>query len=369
MGRDAMEGSALRSLLALSMTKNLGYRSILGLLRAYGDPVRAYRMAREGRTPCGHRVEEIDERALERALRVIERKGVAVIDYNDGRYPVALKSLYDPPPILFARGDPSLLGSPSIAVVGTRGATRYGLRVSGWLGSVMAREGIAVVSGMARGIDTEAHRGCLDGGGETIAVLGTGIDVAYPPENRGLMERIAEAGCVVTEFPPGTPGLRQHFPRRNRIISGLSLGTVVVEAPQRSGALITAEFALDQGKTVFAVPGEIWSRNSLGPHALIRDGAVPVFDERDILDTFGWRGGTPRNEKEGMEETGHDLTSVSARIINCLGGTPIHVDDICSRCSLAPAEILEELLRLEMRGLVEQRPGKYFVLRRGAPSA
>lgn len=364
MGKEGNHKDSLRALLTLSMMEHLGYRTLLKLLKVYRDPVRVCKIARS-RSPKtdGAAFFGVDEKSLKRAWTVIENKDVRVIDYNEPHYPETLKHLYDPPPILFVRGNLSLLERTSIAIVGTRGATGYGLRVAGWLGAAMAREGLPVVSGMARGIDTEAHRSCLDAGGETVAVLGTGIDVPYPAGNRKLMERIVETGCVVSEFPPGMPGLKQNFPRRNRIISGLSVGTVVVEAPERSGALITAEFAIDQGKPVFAVPGDIWSKNSLGPHALIRDGAIPVFSEADILDAIGWK---RKPVQKGGRASGAErpiLSTTSARIIDSLDRAPVHIDDLSSRCSLTPSETLDELLKLEMRGLVEQRPGKYFLLR------
>lgn len=364
VGKVVGDGDTVRALLILSMMEHIGYRSLLKLLRAYRDPIKVCGIAR-ARYPKGRGTSfgGIDDKRLERAWVVIEKRNVWVIDYNDRRYPGTLRHLHDPPPILFVRGDLSLLERTSVAIVGTRGATKYGMRVAGWLGVALAREGLPVVSGMARGIDTEAHRGCLDAGGETIAVLGTGIDVPYPAENRKLMKRIIERGCVVSEFPPGMPGLKQNFPRRNRIISGLSVGTVVVEAPEKSGALITAEFALDQGKLVFAVPGEIGSKMSLGPHALIRDGATPLFSETDILDAIGWKRKPEEESRESPSEERRVLSEISERIIDCLDRVPLHIDDVSSRCSLTPSETLEELLKLEMRGLVEQRPGKYFLLR------
>jgi DNA processing protein len=217
---------------------------------------------------------------------------------------------------------------------------------------------------MARGIDTEAHRGCLDEQGITVAVLGTGIDVPYPRQNRALMEKISETGCVVSEFPPRTPGLPQNFPQRNRIVSGLSSGVVVVEAPKKSGALITARFALEQGKTVLAVPGEIWSKNSKGSHLLLRDGAVPVLEVQDVLDSLGWERCGSSGPKDISPEMRHDLSPTSSRLIACLNHKPLHIDEIATRCDLKPAVILGELLKLEMIGLVTQRPGKYFNLQK-----
>ncbi len=355
----------IRALLSLSMIRNHGTILILDLLKAYKDPVRAMEIVRKGvKNSDGELFEPAGEKEVERALSVIIKEKVEILSILDEVYPAKLRHIHVPPPILFVRGDVTHLGSISIAIVGTRSATSYGKDVARWLGASLAREGISIVSGMARGIDTEAHLGCLDEEGITVAVLGTGIDIPYPRQNRALMEKISGTGCVVSEFPPLTPGLPQNFPQRNRIVSGLSSGVVVVEAPRKSGALITARFALEQGKTVFAVPGEIWSKNSKGPHLLLRDGATPVLEVRDVLDYLDWERGGLRDLKDISLEKRQDLSQTSSILIDCLNHKPLHIDEIATRCDLTPAVILGELLKLEMIGLVTQRPGKYFKLQK-----
>ena len=201
------------------------------------------------------------------------------------RYPTALAAIHDPPPTRSGyEGDVDALRAPSVAIVGSRAASPYALEVARRLGADLARRGITVVSGMARGVDSAAHRGALEGGGATIAVFGCGVDIIYPREHRALAERICERGALVSEFPPGTPPLKRHFPQRNRIISGLSLAVVVVEAAEGSGSLITADFALEQGRAVLAVPGNVLGGRNYGAHALLRDGAKLVECADDILE-------------------------------------------------------------------------------------
>ncbi len=209
---------------------------------------------------------------------------ISAISRGDVRFPTALEAIHDPPETLWITGDVDALRAPSVAIVGSRAASPYALEVARRLGADLARRNVTVVSGMARGVDSAAHRGALEGGGVTIAVFGCGVDVIYPPEHRGLAARILERGALVSEFPPGTPPLRSYFPQRNRIISGLSLAVVIVEAAEGSGSLITADFALDQGRTVLAVPGNVLGGRNYGAHALLRDGAKLVECADDILE-------------------------------------------------------------------------------------
>ena len=359
------EEEKVKALVALSLMKSLRTPALIDLLREHEDPVEALEALKGGGPGLFGEggMEVVGKGEVEEALKAVAEKGIRVIRIGDPNYPALLLPLHVPPPILFIRGDCAHLSNISVAVVGTRGATPYGKRVARWLGAMMAREGIAVVSGMAWGIDTEAHLGALEAGGVTTAVLGTGVDIPYPRQNRKLMERIIRSGCVISEFPPGTPPHRWNFPQRNRIISGLSSGVVVVEAPEKSGALITSSFALEQGKSVFAVPGEIWSKQSRGPHSLLRDGAIPVTEAFDILSALGWSTGrTP--DLDGMRTSPQPvLSDRSSRLVGLLGMAPTHVDEIAFRSGMPAAEVLSELFQLEMMGLVEQRPGKYFQLR------
>ncbi len=209
---------------------------------------------------------------------------ICAISTGDLRYPTALAAIHDPPPTLWVRGGVDILRAPSVAIVGSRRASPYALEVAHRLGADLARRGVIVVSGMARGVDSAAHRGALDGGGATVAVFGCGVDVIYPPEHRALAERIVTCGALVSEFDPGMPPLKSNFPQRNRIISGLSLAVVVVEAAEGSGSLITADFALEQGRAVLAVPGNVLGGRNYGAHALLRDGAKLVECADDILE-------------------------------------------------------------------------------------
>jgi DNA processing protein len=368
------ERSEIRVLLTLSMMFKRRMDQLLYLLKAYENPFKTLNVARKKAGTGG--IEGIDETSVDKAMQVLDRKGIRLVSISDTDYPQFLRYIAVPPPLIFIYGDPAFLAVPvSIAIVGTRRASQYGMEVSRWLASSLAAEGIPIVSGMARGIDTEAHTGCLEGGEVTIAVLGTGIDVSFPRENAKLMDRISRNGCVISEFPPSTPGYPQNFPQRNRIISGLSSGVVVVEAPTRSGALITANYALEQGKTVFTIPGEIWSNNSKGTNRLLRDGAIPVFETQDVLDALGWqkRRQSKDPEKpvpEKIEQAKlpplkhYDLSPVSSRLVDNLSLAPLHVDEISAKCELSSADTLGELLKLEMMGLVEQKPGKYFILRK-----
>lgn len=219
----------------------------------------------------------------EKHLETIHKYNIRVVRIIDESYPLLLKNIYDPPIVIYVRG---ILDADekAIAVVGSRNATAYGNIIAGVLAGEITRQGITVVSGMAKGIDSSAHKGALKSGGKTIAVLGCGPDIVYPPENHQLMERIIHSGAIITEYVPGTPPIRGNFPARNRIISGISMGVAVVEANEKSGSLITAEFALEQGREVFAVPGNVNSGNSTGTNRLIRDGAKIVTDVKDIFE-------------------------------------------------------------------------------------
>ncbi|MBI4280006.1 MAG: DNA-protecting protein DprA [Armatimonadetes bacterium] len=279
----------------------------------------------------------------------------------DAAYPAGLRNIYDPPPVLYLRGRLVPEDVLAVAVVGTRRPTPYGLAAAERIAGDLARAGLTVVSGLARGIDGAAHRAALRAGGRTVAVLGCGVDVAYPPEHRRLIDDMVRHGAVLSEFPPGTPPRRQHFPRRNRLISGLSLGVVVVEGAEDSGALITADFALDQGREVFAVPGPIFAPQSRGPHWLIAQGARLVADAADILEELGMRqsvpGGAPAGARCGA------LSGEEAAVLARLSWEPTPVDRIVEEVGRPIAEVTPVLLALELRGLVQQVAGQRYVLR------
>ncbi len=307
---------------------------------------------------CRRRISDAAKRAYDKS----RQSGARIIVYGDSGYPRLLREIADPPPILYCRGVFDV-DRPCIAMVGSRHATGYGREVAHRLAGDLARAGTVVVSGMAAGIDAAAHSGALEAGGRTIAVLGTGIDRIYPAEHRRMAGLIAEHGAVVTEFAPGTAPEAFNFPRRNRIISGLSLGVVVVEAAPRSGSLITARMALDQNRDVFAVPGSILSRRSAGTHGLIKEGAKLVETVADIIDELPPALPRPAPPPRGpAKPAGPGLSESEARIVAALEPYPIHIDDLVRRTRTDAGQLAGILLQLELRGLVRQHPGKRFCI-------
>jgi DNA processing protein len=298
---------------------------------------------------------------------------ISAISRGDVRFPTALAAIHDPPETLWITGDIDALRAPSVAIVGSRAASPYALEVARRLGADLARRNVTVVSGMARGVDSAAHRGALEGGGVTIAVFGCGVDVIYPREHRGLAARIAERGALVSEFPPGTPPLRSFFPQRNRIISGLSLAVVIVEAAEGSGSLITADFALDQGRTVLAVPGNVLGGRNYGAHALLRDGAKLVECADDILEELPLALTQPRS---GIGDLGLGMsTPKESKKANSASQDPVlrsmvegdsyDLDEISERSGVDRMKLLPRLLELELAGAVRRIEGGRFVRFRG----
>lgn len=288
----------------------------------------------------------------------LQSLGITFICHTDPAYPKNLLEIYDPPPVIFLKGHLKPTDDLAIAVVGARKASPYGLVVAEKLAKDLAAVGITVVSGMARGIDAAAHKGALAGGGRTIAVLGCGVDIVYPRENRRLMDNIINDGAVISEFPPGAAPEPWHFPVRNRIISGLTRGTVVVEAAEGSGALITAEFALEQGRDVMAVPGNVVNALSRGPHLLIKQGARLVEGAGDILDELGLEKLFPVREAggEGMVK----MSKEEEMLYGLLSLDPVSLDELIDKSGLLPQKAMAALMYLEIKGLVRQMPGKFF---------
>ncbi|MHB8916902.1 MAG: DNA-processing protein DprA [Desulfocucumaceae bacterium] len=293
----------------------------------------------------------------EAVLALLEKKGISFLHYGSPDYPDALTHIFDPPPGLFIRGSITAQDTQAVAIVGSRKATRYGYTVASRLAGELAGAGVTVVSGMARGIDTAAHRGALAAGGRTIAVLGCGVDVAYPRDNTGLKEEIALSGAVVSEFPLESAPESWHFPIRNRIISGLSGGVVVVEAAQRSGALITADFALDQGRDVMAVPGNITSDLSRGPNRLIKQGAKPVESAGDILEELGME---RLFRLEDLEAPAVSLSPEENALSKLISLEPLALDELVDRSGLPAQKVLVALTFLEMKGVARQLPGRLY---------
>jgi DNA processing protein len=289
------------------------------------------------------------------ARAIVEATRANAITLADDAYPPLLREIHDPPLALHVRGNASLLASLSVAIVGSRRATPYGTNVASHLARQLASAGVTIVSGLARGIDTAAHVAALEAGAPTIGVLGTGIDVVYPRGHKWLYKRVEEHGATVTELPPGTPPRREHFPVRNRIISGLTKGTVIVEATTRSGSLITARLAAEQGRDVMAVPGSIFSDKSEGTHRLLQYGAKLVHDVDDVLEELG---DDLKALKTRVDEPDGPLAEVLA-VLNREEGA--HVDLVAARLKRSSAQVAESLLQLELGGWIRALPGARYV--------
>ena len=302
---------------------------------------------------------------VEAELDVVERKGYHIVTLTDSNYPQLLRQIPDPPPFLYVSG--RLDRSPvKIAIVGSRNATGYGVTTTKALSTNLASLGVTVVSGMARGIDTAAHTGALAAGGKTIAVLGSGLEQIYPAANKPLFQRISEQGAVVSEFSLFTKPEGHNFPIRNRIISGMSLGTVVVEASKKSGSLITARLAAEQNREVFAVPGSIQSFKSIGTHTLIKQGAKLVENAQDIIEELTpmvqYDESSGNNQRNADEDKLALLAADELQVYEALGPYPVHIDDLARAIGLGPGRLSSILLKLELNDLVQQSPGNFFTV-------
>jgi len=294
-----------------------------------------------------------------------QKKGYQIITQADPQYPALLTQIPDPPPVLYVYGTLPATDALTIAVVGSRHATGYGISATRQLSMDLVRQGVTIVSGLARGVDSAAHAGAIAAGGKTVSVIGTGLDRIYPRENERLYHQIAENGAVITEFALGTGPDAHHFPVRNRIISGMSHGTVVVEATARSGSLITARLAAEQGRDVFAVPGNIHSFKSVGTHTLIKEGAKLVAHAWDVLDEFAHINSRPPADPTPPESVRPHLTESEAMVMDSLEAEPVHIDDLARKLGLPSGKLSGILLQLELKGLASQSPGKRFALKAG----
>lgn len=311
----------------------------------------------------GANASRIADEARERASALIasaNRACITIIQWQDDFYPPMLRAIADPPPLLWVSGRPEVLLQPAVAIVGSRAATAYALEVAARLGGELAQRGVLVVSGLARGADGAAHRGCLESGGSTVAVLGCGVDRIYPPEHDLLAATICKHGALVSEFGPGTPPLPDHFPLRNRLISGISLGVVVVEANEKSGSLITARYALEQGRDVMAVPGSVLGGRNRGSHALLKDGATVVETADDILDELGWPGAGGRERR--LEGEGGTNVSQDELLSKLIPGHAYDIDEMCATVEKPGSELLPRLTDWEMRGLLKKAAGGRYVV-------
>ncbi len=365
--------SSTRDWLTLTFLPGLGCGLINRLVDAFGTPAAVLAAGDRVRRVrgCGSRLVDLltdrgriaSARArADRTLAVLDRHGISLVCRDDPAYPSLLRPIDDPPPVLYVHGDLASLGRAPVAVIGSRAATSYGRRCGFTLARDLARLGVTVVSGLAHGIDAAAHRGALEGGGATVGVLGCGIDVVYPRDHEALYRQVAAAGAIISEYPPGTRPDGFRFPARNRIIAGLARGVLVVEATRRSGSLITARLALDQGREVFAVPGRIDSSRSAGTHRLLQQGAHLVQSAEDIVLELGL---AAAGREERVVETGKgplppDLGAEELRVLSLLEVYPRDIDSIVRRTGCPPHRLHELLLGLEMAGLVRQLPGQQY---------
>lgn len=360
------------SWLALTRVKGLGGVGFKKLAAHFGDPTRALAAAPgELAAIDGLRSEAAAGLAafrqwteVEKELEGIRHAGVTLLRYTDAGYPARLRTIADPPPLLYVKGALTEGDDKAVAIVGSRSASDYGRRVARDLARGLASFGFTVVSGMARGIDGMAHETALDNAGRTIAVLGSGVERAYPPEHENLYQRIVGQGAVISELPLGTKPLAFNFPARNRLISGLSVGVVVVEATEKSGSLITASLAIDQGREVFAVPGQAGASRSRGAHMLIRQGAKLVENVDDIIEEIApqlaRRSGAQRPpEPRQLPAT---CSAAARRVFALLQEQSLQIDEIIERSGLVPAQVLGVLLDLELQGYLRQLPGKVYTV-------
>jgi DNA processing protein len=349
---------------ALKSVPHVGTMTFRRLLEHFGSPERVLSATEQelsavrgiSGAAIASLLEHDPREAAEKECAAIRRAGVNIVTLHSPEYPALLLRIPDPPPYLYVRGE-LRCSEMSIAVIGSRRATGYGLATTEKMARELARNGIAVVSGMARGVDTAAHRGALAEGGRSIGVLGCGIDLVYPVQNHTLFAEMAEKGALVSEFPMGTSPLAENFPRRNRIISGLCRGVLVVEAAEGSGSLITAQCALEQGRDVYAIPGNIHSCNSRGTNSLIKQGAKLVERVEDILEDLPLRA---RQQQHAPAPPAFIFSPQEAAVYSTLSAAPLHIDDIVTKCALTVAEVSAILLRLELQGIITQSAGKHF---------
>ncbi len=366
--------------LGLTKLEGLGVRGAHKLVEHFGSPQAAYMASLTELESCGipARVAQsiFAQAGLKEAARDLEasaKAGCQVVEYSSDDYPPRLKQIPDPPLVLYVRGDVKVLSRHAVAIVGARRPTAYGSQVAQRLAHDLAQRQLVIVSGLARGIDSAAHRGALEAAGKTVAVLGSGIDVIYPRENKRLAEQVTESGALISEFPPGTSPAPENFPIRNRTISGLSLGVLVIEAAEYSGSLITARLALEQNREVFAVPGNITSAQSFGPNHLIKQGAKLVDEWIDVIEEFPAEirmqllpPVEASDEAASKLQTGslfeQSLTPDQKAVFDVLrADQPLFVDAILTSALIPRPQVMTALLELEMAGVIRQLPGKNFI--------
>jgi len=347
-----------------NLVKGIGAVRLRALREHFGDLSLAWQAPVDALQAAGLS-QKIAERVIQARASVdldgfmeqIAAQGIQVLTWEDEAYPACLKEIDQPPPILYLRGELTIEDSWAVAVVGTRRVTAYGRQVTEELASYLAQNGVTVVSGLARGVDAIAHQAALKAGGRTLAVMGNGVDRIYPPEHRALAEQILASGALLSDYAPGTPPEGANFPPRNRLISGLSLAVVVVEAGETSGALITAQFAVDQGREVFAVPGNILAPQSKGTNRLIQQGAHPLLSARDVLEALN----LTRVSEQRLVRRALPADEVETQVLNVLAREPLHVDEIRNQTGLPIERVSATLVMMELKGMVRQVGGMNYV--------
>lgn len=365
--------SARRYWIGFNKVRGIGPAKLRALLDQFGDVESAWKGSRAGFAAAG-----LDRRSIQ-ALEAaqagmdldlleaeVEHSGFRTLCWDDEDYPRRLRETDSPPSLIFLKGNLAPSDEWAVAIVGTRRATVYGRDVAHELATQFAAAGVTVVSGLAKGIDSVAHHAALDAGGRTLAVLGSGLDRIYPAENEGLASRLAEHGALISDYPLGTPPESANFPPRNRIISGLSLGTVVVEASDESGALITAQFAVEQGREVFCVPGNIYNRQSRGPNKLIQQGAKMVLSAQDVLEELNLKMAAHHAEARSQLSFFESADETEQKLLAHLSAEPLHADELSVLTSLPIAAISSALAMMELKGMARQVAGMTYVLAREA---
>lgn len=357
----------LRYWIGFNVVRGIGPTRLRALLDYFGDLESAWHASEMALRSAG-----LDRRSLESLLAArssldldtvlaqIEDEGAHILTWESAAYPRLLLEINAPPPVLYVKGALTEADAWAVGVVGTRRASVYGREVARRLSGSLARNGITIVSGMARGIDAEAHRAALSNGGRTIAVLGCGVDLVYPPEHRKLAREIEKNGALVSDYPLGTKPEGRNFPPRNRIISGLSLGVLVVEAGRRSGALITADYAAEQGRDVFAIPGSIMTKGSVGTNTLIQDGAKLVLTPEDMLEELNLTMVAEQVEAQQLLPT----NETEAALLDKLSTEPVHVDDLQRQMAMPISQVTSTLAMMELKGLVRQVGGMKYITAR-----